>query len=449
MAKLVPFRGLRYNLSRFADPSAVMAPPYDVISPAQQESLYRRDPFNVVRLILGNVHDSDSESDNRYTRAAADFRNWQEEGALVRDPEASIYLYDQEYTLEAGDKVLRRGFIALTRLEEFTSGVVKPHEKTLSAQKADRFNLIKACSAHLSPIFSLYADPCCVIEALSRRERERHPDTEAVDEDGVRHRLWRVADSMIIRKAQDLLDNKPLFLADGHHRYEAAIAFRNYLREKHPKFTGKESFNYVMMYFANMENQEGLILPTHRLVGNLPEFRLESLLAELAHWFEIEKQAFDPVDPEARKTVRRTLQEKGRVRRTLAMFAGGDSIFYLSLRDEKVMDRFFDSKTPKALRTLDVSILHQLILERVFGIPTEAQEQNAHLKYVRNPDEPFAQVVAGQAQAAFLLNATRLSEVRDVANAGEKMPQKSTFFYPKLLTGLVFSKIDEDEKVTE
>lgn len=239
MAKLVPFRGLRYNLSRIDDPASVMAPPYDVISPALQDELYRRSPYNVVRLILGKTAGGDSEADNRYTRAAADFQRWQQEGLLVRDPEPSIYLYDQEYSLEEGGSVVRRGFIALSRLEEFTSGVVKPHEKTLSGPKTDRFNLIKACSANFSPIFSLYADPCCVLESLTRKERERQPEIEVVDDDRVRHRLWRVTDSLIISKAHDLLDSKPLFIADGHHRYEAAINFRNYLREKHPEFTGK------------------------------------------------------------------------------------------------------------------------------------------------------------------------------------------------------------------
>jgi uncharacterized protein (DUF1015 family) len=403
----------------------------------------------VVRLILGRIEEEDSDTCNRYTRAAADFQQWQQEGILVRDPEPSIYLYDQEYPLEEGGTVVRRGFIALSRIEEFTSGVVKPHEKTLAGPKADRLSLIKACSANFSPIFSLYADPCCVLEALSRKERERQPETEVVDDDGVRHRLWRVTEPLIIRKAHDLLDSKPLFIADGHHRYEAAINFRNYLREKHPKFTGKESFNYILMYFANMEDQGVLIFPTHRLIFNLPDFRLGPFLDALAEWFEIDGRTIAPADAEARKEARRVLREKGRERRTMALFAGGETIYYLSLRDEKVMDRFFDPKTPKALRTLDVSILHQLVLEKVLGITAETQEQQSHLKYVKNFDDPFDQVLTGQAQAAFLMNATRMSEVRDVANAGEKMPQKSTYFYPKLLTGLVFNKFVEGEKVTE
>jgi uncharacterized protein (DUF1015 family) len=449
MAKLVPFRGLRYDLSRLDDPASVMAPPYDVISPGLQAELYRRSPFNVVRLILGKAGEGDSDTDNRYTRAAADFERWQQEGILVRDPEPCLYLYDQEYPLDGGGSVVRRGFIALNRLEEFTSGVVKPHEKTLSGPKSDRFNLLKTCSANFSPIFSLYADPCCVVESLTRKERERQPGIEVVDDEGVRHRLWQVTDSLLIRKAHDLLDSKPLFIAEGHHRYEAAIGYRNHLREKHPDYTGKETFNYVLMYFANMEDQGVLIFPTHRLLCNLPDFRLEPFLRALAGWFEIEAQPVAAADAGARREVRRRLEEKGRLKRTLALFAGGETVYYLSLRDEKVMDAFFDPKTPKVLRRLDVSVLHQLVLEKVLGITADAQERQAHLQYVKNFDEPFDKVLAGEAQAAFLMNATRMSEVRDVANAGEKMPQKSTYFYPKLLTGLVFQKIVVGEKVTE
>jgi len=449
MAKIVPFRGLRYNLSKIPTSASVTAPPYDVISPSLQEELYRRSPYNVVRLILGLAEPGATETSNRYTRAAAELQRWQQEEVLVRDSEPAIYLYDQTYSVDDGKTLVRRGFIALTRLEDFATGVVKPHEKTLAAPKLDRLNLLLACRTNLSPVFSLYADPCCVLEALTRRERERLPEVETVDDDGVEHRLWRITDAAIIRRAQELLANKPLFLADGHHRYEAAVAFRNRMRELHPNYTGKETFNYLLMYFANMEDQGVFIQPTHRLVGNLPDFRIESFLRALDPWCSVDTEQFDPVSSDGRREVRQKLHQRGSVRRTLALFAGDALIHYLSLRDEKTMDRFFDGKTPKALRTLDVSILHQLILERLLGIGSEAQEQQLHLKYVRNYDEPFDRVLSGEFQAAFLMNATRLSEVRDVANAGEKMPQKSTYFYPKLLSGLVFSPIIEGEKAAD
>jgi uncharacterized protein (DUF1015 family) len=255
-----------------------------------------------------------------------------------------------------------------------------------------------------------------------------------------------VTDPAIQQKAQELLDSKPLFIADGHHRYETAINYRNFMRENHPGYTGKELFNYVLMYFANMEDQGMLIFPTHRLLFNLTDFSLPPFLAALEEFFEVEAWKIDPRDPEARREARRILQEKGEGKHVLGLFAGGETLYFLTLRDESIMDRFFDEKSPKALRTLDVSILHRLILENLLNITSEAQEQQANLKYVKNFDDPFELVQGGEFQLAFLMNATRMSEVRDVANAGEKMPQKSTYFYPKLLTGLVINKIADGEK---
>jgi uncharacterized protein (DUF1015 family) len=449
MAKIVPFRGVRYNLSRVDSPAAVVAPPYDVISHELQENLYHRSPHNVVRLDLAKTTVTDTDGDNRYTRAAIDFQAWQQDGVLVRDDEPSIYLYDQKYPVESGELVVRKGFIALTRLEDFSTGMVKPHEKTLAGPKADRLLLTKACGAQLSPIFSLYSDPCCVLESLTRKEKERVPDVEVADDDGVFHLLWRVTEPTIVKKSQELLDKKPLFIADGHHRYETAINYRDFMREKNPSFSGKELFNYVLMYFANMEDQGLMIFPTHRLVFNLPDFHLDSILVTLQKYFEVETQSFDPADAAARMNIREQLRQRGEQRHTLALYAGGETVYFLGLRDEKEMDRFFEPRAPKALRTLDVSILHRLILEDTLGITGEAQEQQTNLKYVKNFEEPFSLVRDGKCQLSFLMNPTRMSEVRDVANAGEKMPQKSTYFYPKLLTGLVINKIVEGERAEE
>jgi uncharacterized protein (DUF1015 family) len=414
-----------------------------------QDDLYRRNPHNVVRLILGKIEGTDDESDNRYTRSAADFREWQDLDILVRDTEPAIYLYDEEYIAEGIGTVVRKGFLALARLEDFASGVVKPHEKTLSGPKIDRFNLTKACGANFSPIFGLYADPCCVLEALARDLRSGKPDLEVTDDDGVKHRLWRVTDPAFIGKAKELLDNKPLFIADGHHRYETALNYRDFMREKVGRYSGKELFNYVLMYFANMEDQGMQIFPTHRLVHNLPDFDLAPFLESLNEFFEVETRNLNPDDAAARREVRDILRQKGARSSTMALYAGDGSISFFSLRDKSVMDRFFDEKTSTALRTLDVSVLHRLVLEHLLHISSEAQERQTHLKYVKNFDEPFTAVQSGEFQLAFLMNATRMSEVREVANAGEKMPQKSTYFYPKLLTGLVVNKIVEGECVEE
>lgn len=449
MAKIAPFRAVRYNLDKLADPARVMAPPYDVISPELQETLYQRSPFNVVRLILGKTDPADTATDNRYTRAATFFRQWREEGVLVRDETPSLYLYDEEYQATGIGKVVRQGFIALARLEDFATGVVKPHEKTLSGPKADRLELTKACRANFSPIFGLYSDPCCVQEALTWEIKKRVPDLEVMDDDGVVHRLWQVTDRTVFKKIRDMLDNKPLFIADGHHRYETALNYRNLRRDQDPDFSGKELYNYVLMYFANMEDQGMLIFPTHRLVHGLQDFRLEPLLTSVGEYFQVEAHTFDPDDADSRQQMRSLLQQRGEDKVALGLYAGGDTLYLLILKDKKLMDGFFDAKTSKALRTLDVSVLHRVVLEKGLHISLEAQEAQTHLTYVKNFDEPFSLVRSGQCQLAFLMNPTRMSQVRDVANAGEKMPQKSTYFYPKLLTGLVINPIADGETIEE
>ena len=368
MAKIVPFRGIRYNPGRVQDVARVMAPPYDVISPSLQDDLYLRHENNVVRLILGKTSAEDTDQDNRYTRTARDFQQWQDDGILVRDREPSIYLYDQKFVSEDGESLVRHGIIALSRIEDFSTGLVKPHEKTLSDPKADRYRLTKACNANFSPIFALYSDPCCVLEVLSKREKGREPDIEICDDDGVIHRLWCSSDLSLIGKVQSVLDNKPLLIADGHHRYEAAIGYRKYMREKHPDFTGKELFNYVMICFSNMEDRGMQVLPAHRIVAITPQFRLEWFIKELAEYFDIESRTLDATSAEARRQARQTLADLGKDRHALALYAGTGEIHYLSLKDEQLMDPFFDEGTPKVLRTLDVSILHRLVLEKVLNL---------------------------------------------------------------------------------
>lgn len=439
MAKIVPFRALRYQQDQIGDPAAVMAPPYDVISPTLQEDLYQRSPYNIVRLILGKILPDDNQETNRYSRAAIDFVEWQNQGILRREVEPSLYLYDQTYATEDGNTITRKGFIALTRLEDFSSGVVKPHEKTLAGPKADRLLLTRACKANFSPIFSLYSDPCCALETLGQQFKQSPPAITVSDDDGVLHCLWPVDDPSFVDRARDLLENKPLFIADGHHRYETALNYRDEMRAAHPDFTGKEAFNYVLMYFANMEDQGMTIFPTHRVIHSLTDFSADAFVQRLSTDFTLSEEKIDPSDNNAVAAFRHRLAISGQSRRTLGLYLGNSRFFSLTLKDEKCMDRLFDPRSPAALRTLDVSILHRLILEQYLNITSQAQEAQTNLRYCKGFSEPIAQVDRGEGQLAFLLNPTRMSEVRDVANAGEKMPQKSTYFYPKLLSGLVIN----------
>jgi uncharacterized protein (DUF1015 family) len=443
MAKIIPFHGLLYNPEKVKDPGSVMAPPYDCISDEMQEELYQANPFNVVRLIYGKTHDSDAQEDNRYTRAASTFREWQEEGILVQDAEPAIYLYDQKFLTEDGEEVVRQGFLALAKLEEFSTGLIKPHEETLEGPKADRLRLMKACGANFCSIFSLYSDPCCALEALLKKNRERSPDLRVKSsEPGEEHFLWRVTDQAQIAKVQELLSGKPIFIADGHHRYETALTYRDFMREQNPDYTGKELFNYVMMFFCNMEDEGLLVFPIHRLVSGLPDFDLQEFLDAVRENFRVETDRFDAADPVACQRVRSSLAAKGK--HSFACYAGKGRIYFLTLKSKEIIDQFFPDTIPKVLKVLDVSVLHRLVFERVFAMSTEDQRQQKYLKYLKSFDEALHAVDSGQAQLAFLMNPTRVTEVREVANLGEKMPQKSTYFYPKLLSGMIFNKIRED-----
>jgi uncharacterized protein (DUF1015 family) len=440
MAKINPFYGFLYNPEKVKDLGSVMAPPYDCISDEMQDQLYQLNPFNVVQLIYGKTFGTDDESDNRYTRAASTFKNWQQEKILIQDGEPAIYLYDQKFFTEDGAEVVRKGFLALAKLEDFSTGLIKPHEETLEGPKTDRFHLMKACKANFCPIFSLYSDPCCVLESVLKKNRERTPDlfvsNSELDEE---HSLWRVTDQSQILKAQELLSGKPLFIADGHHRYETALMYRDFLRKENPDYTGKELFNYVLMFFANMEDQGLMVFPIHRLISGLVDFDLSQFLEAVRKNFRVETDYFDVSDPVSRKRVRMNLSQKGK--HSFACYAGKGKVYFLSLKNEEIIDQFFSEDVPKALKVLDVSILHRMVFEEVFKMTAEDQKKQKFLKYLKNFDAGLQAVDSGNAQLVFLMNPTRVTEVREVANLGEKMPQKSTYFFPKLLSGMVINKI--------
>ncbi|NLC71700.1 MAG: DUF1015 domain-containing protein, partial [Desulfuromonadaceae bacterium] len=298
------------------------------------------------------------------------------------------------------------------------------------------------CGANFSPIFSLYSDPTFALESVMRNDRKRTPDLAVRYDADEQHSLWRVTDESQIRKCQDLLNGKPLFIADGHHRYETALRYRDLLREQNPGYTGKELFNYALMYFCNMEDQGLMVFPTHRLVFGLADFDQASFLKAASKNFVIDPDQFDVEDPVSRKRVRSTLAGKGK--NCFAWYPGGGKVYLMKLRDEAVMDDYFPADAPKALKTLDVSVLHRLVIEEILHISTDDQKNQKSIEYVNAFDEALCAVHQGKAQMAFLMNPTRVAEVREVANDGGKMPQKSTYFYPKLLTGLVINKIVED-----
>ncbi|MBI5682518.1 MAG: DUF1015 domain-containing protein [Deltaproteobacteria bacterium] len=450
MADILPFRGHLYNQEKIGDVSKVMAPPYDVISPQFQEELYQRHPYNIVRLILGKTYPDDNTENNRYIRASIDFKKWQKDGVLEQDKKPAIYYYTQTYRLKNGETKDRRGFIALARLEEFGSGKIHPHEKTLAGPKADRLNLIRACKANFCCIFSLYSEPEKMINSILEAHITENLLTEVADDDGVINRMWRVDNHKAIKEIIERLKDTPLFIADGHHRYETALNYRREMMDSKKGWTGKEGFNYVMMYFSNMDDEGMTILPTHRIIHSILNFIPNTFLVNCSNFFDVHEVRFDKtVEPEVRKAFYKRFEEM--YNDPLPSFGlaikGMDSYFILQLKSNDIMEQIFKDTIPDVFNALDVTVLHSLIFTKILGLSSKSQENQENLVYVKGLDETLESLKGGSHQMAFLLHPTKIEQVKDVANAGYVMPQKSTYFYPKLLSGLVINSVDENEQV--
>lgn len=427
-----------------------MAPPYDIISDLAQDRYYNNHEYNIVRLILGKELPSDGRDENRYTRAVDYFNTWLKRGILKQDPEPSIYLYSQDYLFK-GAREKRSGFIALVGLEDFDSRTILSHEETLPGPKAERFRLVAACKANFSSIFTLYSDPRRAIERYLAKARR--PLADLVYEDGVRHTLWAITDRATIDRIAELMAPKEVFIADGHHRYEAALNFRNLRREQLGRYTGVESYNYTMVYFSNMDDPGLTILPTHRLVRNLPGLNMAELNERLGEFFEVEAFEFGSLRQEQRQ--RKKIFEEMAARRRrgspkatsaprdhlFGMYSGSNRYYLLALKDEQILDKVGDLNRSYQYRRLDTVILHSLILDRILGLGDRLSEDD--MVYTQDVDDAIQLVREGDWQIAFFLNPPRMSQVRDIALSGELMPRKSTYFYPKLLSGLVINKISD------
>ena len=427
MPEIIPFRGFRYNQSK-VDIHDVVAPPYDVIPPEQQERLYDRSPYNVVRLILGREAD-------RYASSAATLKQWISEAILMRDPNPAFYVLHQEFGGDDGKPITRKGFVALCRLEEFEKKIVLPHEKTLAKPKEDRFKLFKATNSNFSQIFSFYSDPEKKIDRMLNGVAKTKPAID-VSYDDVRNSVWTVTDNEVIQNIRAAIAEKQVLIADGHHRYETALAYRDWMRSNAAHHTGRELYNYVMMFFTNVDDEGLVIYPTHRLIHSLPLFDRGKFLESVERFFIVREYK----DEEAIMIALASSPVP-----SFGLLMGGDSTVYLlSLKPTTLPTEIVRDPLPPEVRELDVTILHSLILKDLLGISMEAQEQKRNLNYVRDAQEAYQSVLKGHAQLAFVMNATKIHQVRSVARAGFTMPQKSTYFYPKLVSGLVMNVMDDE-----
>jgi len=448
MVKLFPFKGISYNKRVAKNMSTLMTPPYDVISKEDQEKFYNANHYNVIRLILGKDFPGDSDINNKYIRAAKFFESWLKHGILLEDEAPCIYVYEQRYSHKK-QKFVRRGFISLLRLEELGQSKVYPHENTLSKPKADRLELMKICSAQLEPIFGIYSDKKEKIEKILRKIIKRKPTIEVTDDKKIKHRLWKVEKKPLIKKIAKEMADKVVFIADGHHRYEATLKFRDEMKDRYQRFSGDELYNHIMMYFTHIENKGLNIFPIHRLIHNLPERDIGSLEDAIKKFFEVQEFGFTrKTEKNQRKKLMRKLEQEGKTKHAFGLYVRGQNKYYLmTLKDEKIMDKLLKDGKPKEWRKLDVVIIHTVFINHILGISDEGVSKEDNITYVKDENEAFDLVKEGKHQMALLLNATKVDQIVEIASEKELMPQKSTYFYPKLLTGLVMNKINQEDKV--
>lgn len=473
MAVIKPFKGIRYNQEKIADLSKVITPPYDVIDTESQDAYYCRHPNNIIRLEYGKIYAGDNNKNNRYTRAAADFALWLKRKILVQDNQPALYFYEQEFTFNDGQvqkRAARRGFIAAVKLEEYEKGIILPHEDTIPGHKTDRLALMRTCKASFSPIFGLYADPEEKIDNLFKKTiaaagTVNNTDINITDEWGQVHRLWVVKESETIEKVQEVMRDKRIFIADGHHRYETALNYRNEKRSREKKNktannistpyectlskydlnkrTPNEhilnecaSYEYTMMTLVNLYSPGLVILPAHRMVKNIKIIN-EDLPGLLKEDFKVQKYPLSTDKNNIKSFINLLKRNQIKKRHAFGLYLGQNRLYLLKLKESISLSTVMPKEKSPSWQNLDVSILHTIILGKYLGINRKESTGEDKLMYTTKAEEALKAVDRGDCQLAFLLNPTLVDEVTKIAASGEKMPQKSTYFYPKLITGLV------------
>ncbi|MGD9406227.1 MAG: DUF1015 domain-containing protein, partial [Anaerolineae bacterium] len=422
MANIAPFKGIRYNAHKVGDLSKVVSQPYDRVRYGLQERYYDQHPYNIVRIIKGREHPNDSPTDNVYTRAGEYFHTWLDAGYLLRDPNPAFYVYHQTFALPDGTELTRRAFIAALELVEFEEGIVLPHERTLSGPKVDRLNLLRATKTNFGQIFMLYPDAENRINAIfDAAIAGRQPDTDVREmfEQDVRQQLWVVADPRVTAQVvAEMAPKQGLIIADGHHRYETALNFRAEMRQQYPDAPANAGFSFRMVTLVSLDDPGLTILPTHRLMHSYSAKTSAQLLSDAAEYFEVlpmaDREALDAAMTEGSATDRR-----------IGFYDGGYHL--LRFTDPEIMARLEPDRAEE-WRMLDVTILHELLIERVMGISKEDVESKEKIDYYRDLEDAISEVDEGKAQCVFIMNPTRMNEVRACSEQGAKMPQKSTDF---------------------
>jgi len=435
LAEIRPFRGVRYNQELAKDLADIICPPYDVIDPRLQQELYHRSPYNFVRIEAGRELAQDTNTDNKYTRSAAALEQWLKEGVLAADPASVVYIHDHYFNYE-GKELRRRSIIAGVRLEEWDKKVIRPHEGILAEHKGDRFSLLWALKANTSPILALYEDGGRQVAGLLAKAGEGRPLFNFSESNGERHELRAITQPEMIDKLAGYLADSPLYIADGHHRYESALAFQRE-RRADVSLPGDKAYDFVMMALVDFADPGVLILPPHRLLGGIPRAALSQLQAKLESLFDIEELLFDA--PDVWGKVDRRLAAGGKDEVRFALFGlAEDRFLILKLRDSAAASRMMPYFHSELYKKLDVSVLDHVILEEFLGLGSGGE--GAVLAFSYEGREAVNRVQEQEYQLAFLLRPMKPEVIKAVADADDRMPRKSTYFYPKAPAGLVLYK---------
>ncbi len=435
MAEVFPFRGVRYNQSLINDWSAVICPPYDIITPQQQQELYLTSEYNFVRLELGRELPQDTINDNKYTRAAATLEQWLKQGIVEVDETPAIYLHDQYFTHQ-GREYKRRGIIARVRVEEWDRMVIRPHEGTIAEPRSDRLSLLWALQANTSPILALFEDREKQISSLLATQEQSKPLLSLKSVDGEGHNVWAITEPEVVNQIGSSLAGQPLYIADGHHRYESALAYQRERHASSPPALGNEAFNFVMMTLVDFSDPGLIILPPHRLIRGISKPILDELMAKLKVFFEIEELPLSM--PGVWQQVDDLLTGTNEIR--LIFFGlAAERLFVLRLRDLAAVSQMIPYFHSELYKRLEVSIIDHVILEKLLALSSEKEKTSLTYSYDR-PDA-VNRVLNQEYQLAFLLSPVKAEVIKAIADAGDKMPRKSTYFYPKLPAGLVFNRL--------
>ena len=428
MAEIKPFKGMRYNTFLAGKIGELCCPPYDIISEEERLGYIAENEYNVIRLELPK------EGGDVYKTAGEVLDMWRNTGVLVHEIKPAVYIYEEEFNAY-NKRSSVKGIIVRVKVEEFSKGVILPHEFTLSKAKADRFNLMKATNCNFSQIYALYMDEEHTTLKTIDRLSDRKPDQKFTDNDHVTHKLWIITDEKVIEKLVNDFADRKLYIADGHHRYETALNYRNYCRENGISKEGDPQ-DYQMMYLVDMQHPGLVVFPTHRMVRDLESFDKDEVLKGCEEYFDIKKfTSVGNINSELSKQYKQG-------KKAFGFYCGKGEWYLLVLKDIEVMADVLPDLS-EASQQLDVSVLHSLILEKTMGIDKENMANQINLTYTKFFEEAIMKVDKGEFQCSFILNPTRVTEIRDVAAAGEKMPQKSTYFYPKMITGMVMNDLNE------